>query len=97
MVLDRLTRSHDADVTRFKFVALPGPRRARPSRSLRTPAQRNPSSMGLKDHIKRGIPNLNLSRPLFPEGDSDVSIDSENHLVLPTPNSAQDSLSGSSP
>jgi hypothetical protein len=34
--------------------------------------------MGLKDHIKRGIPNLNISRPLFPEGDVNI----ENHLVL---------------
>jgi hypothetical protein len=42
-----------------------------PAPTPRTPAQRNPS-MGVKDHIKRGIPNLNLSRPLFPEGDVSI-------------------------
>jgi hypothetical protein len=42
-----------------------------PAPTSRAPAQRNPS-MGLKDHIKLGISNLNLSRPLFPEGDVSI-------------------------
>jgi hypothetical protein len=58
-------------------VALPGP--DPPYAGLTEPFD------GSERSHKRGIPNLNVSRPLFPEGD--VSI--ENHLVLrlPTPSS----------
>jgi hypothetical protein len=47
-----------------RFVALPGP-------DLPCAGSTEPS-MGMKVTVYRGIPNLNLSRPLFPEGDVSI-------------------------